>query len=61
MLGPREWKKVGMGRMLGSGAAKKLDPENTIVSSSSSCCCCSSVISRSSCSLVRLSASDSAE
>jgi hypothetical protein len=61
MLGPRDRKKVGMGSMLGSGEAKKLDPENTesIVSSS---CGCSSLISRSSCSwsLVRLSASDSA-
>jgi hypothetical protein len=29
MLGHRERKKVGMGSMLGSGEAKKLDPEKT--------------------------------
>jgi hypothetical protein len=58
MPGPLEPKKVGMGSMVGSGEAKKLDPEYTIISSSS---CCSSVVSRSSCLLVWLSASDCAE
>jgi hypothetical protein len=62
MLGRRDRKKAGMGSMLGSGEAKKLDPENTESIVSSSCRCSSLMISgsSSSCSLVRLSASDSA-
>jgi hypothetical protein len=69
LLGHLDRKKVGMGSMLGSGEAKKLDPQNTeympgnvgITVVASSSCVCLPPISRSTCSLVQLWASASAE